>query len=182
MSEQPLISFQNTQLNLDELPQIEDIQYQALAPAYWKYSMVLTTVLFLMIGGAALTGTWVGAERWIAILLTGIWLLLLIFSLALVGHRYRIKGYALRSHDLVYRQGLFFRKVITIPFSRLQHCEIQEGPLERLFGLNTLAVFTAGGSSSDVTIPGLLPPEAKRLRDFILGVVVAEEEAKEEES
>lgn len=80
----------------------------------------------------------------------------------------RAKGYVLRDHDMSFYAGVIF-KVITIqPFTRLQHIEITRGPLERLFGLATLKLFSAGGAQHTMAIPGLLLPQAEQLRGRIL--------------
>ena len=178
MTEQESPLFQNPPLEVSQLPSVNDIRYIKLSPAYWRYAIVTTIVTFLVFL-LPLMGVWIGAERWIGILATGLWGVLFLTSLFLARYRYNIKGYVVRKHDIVYRRGIFFRRVTTIPFSRLQHCEIQEGPLERLFGLNTLLVFTAGGSSSDLAIPGLPPDEAGRLRNYILQKVNDAEEEEE---
>ena len=149
------------------MPSVNEIQYRKLSPAYWRYAIVTTIVTFLVFL-APLLGVWVGAERWVAVLATIVWGVFFTVSLILARYRYDIKGYVIRTHDIAYRRGIFFRRVTTIPFSRMQHCEIQEGPMERLFGISTLLVFTAGGSSSDLAIPGLPPEEAGRLRNYIL--------------
>ena len=47
-----------------------------------------------------------------------------------------------------------------------------------MFKLSSLKVFTAGGESSDLVIPGLLPEDAHRLKDFVL----KNSELKEEEA
>lgn len=167
--------FQNPQLELERLPLLAEIQFVKLSPAYWKYS-IATTIVGFVIFGLPLIGLWFGAEAWIAALVSSLWGLLFLVSLFLTRLKYNLKGYALRAHDIVYRRGLIFRSLTTIPFSRLQHCEIQEGPIERIFGLNTLLVYTAGGSGSDLSIPGLPPEDAKRLRDFILGTVIGKDE------
>lgn len=80
----------------------------------------------------------------------------------------RAKGYLLREHDMSFYSGALF-KVITIqPFTRLQHIEITRGPLERMFGLATLKLFSAGGSQHTMAIPGLLLAQAEDLRGRIL--------------
>jgi membrane protein YdbS with pleckstrin-like domain len=167
VTEQESPLFQNPSLDVDQLPSVKDIRYLKLSPAYWRYAIVTTIVTFLVFL-APLAGVWIGAERWVAVLATVVWGVFFVAGLVLARYRYDIKGYVIRKHDIAYRRGIFFRRVTTIPFSRMQHCEIQEGPLERLFGLNTLLVFTAGGSSSDLAIPGLPPEEAARLRNYIL--------------
>ena len=53
---------------------------------------------------------------------------------------------------------------------------MSQGPIERLFGLSNLHVFTAGGSSSDISIPGLTQVEANRIKEYILGKTVNTDE------
>ena len=51
---------------------------------------------------------------------------------------------------------------------RIQHIEIERGPLERSAGLATLQVFSAGGAHHTFEIPGLTYEKAIELRQFIL--------------
>jgi len=102
-------------------------------------------------------------------------LLVLLGSALIIGGRlfllyrgFRRKQYALRTHDLTYQRGLIRFTVTSIPFNRVQHCEVGQGALERLFELAHLKVYTAGGSSSDLTIPGLPPERASRIKDYVL--------------
>jgi membrane protein YdbS with pleckstrin-like domain len=77
------------------------------------------------------------------------------------------RGYAVRQQDITYKKGWIFRSRTTVPFNRIQHSEINQGPLDRKYGISSLKIFTAGGSTSDLTIPGLPPEEAERLHEFI---------------
>ena len=78
------------------------------------------------------------------------------------------KKYALREHDIIYSSGLIWRQKTVVPFSRIQHVEVTEGPIDRLFDLSRLNIYTAGGSSSDLTIPGLMPSRAESIKHYIL--------------
>ena len=93
-------------------------------------------------------------------------LFLLILFISALGFRH--KAYALREHDVLYKRGLIFRKTIALPFNRVQHSEINQGPIERNFNLAALEIFTAGGSQSDLTIPGLLNEDAQSIKAFIM--------------
>jgi membrane protein YdbS with pleckstrin-like domain len=79
-----------------------------------------------------------------------------------------VKSYALRELDLHYSSGLFFRKLVSQPISRIQHIELKRGPIERKAGLATLQVFSAGGEMHTFQIPGLPVDTAQQLRQFIL--------------
>ena len=67
----------------------------------------------------------------------------------------------------MFRQGILFRYVTIVPYGRIQNININEGPIERAFGLSTISLDTAGGSLSDVSIPGLERTEAERIRDLV---------------
>ena len=58
----------------------------------------------------------------------------------------------------------------------MQHCEITEGPIQKMFELASIKIFTAGGSSSDLAIPGLHREEAYKLKEFITRNIASDEE------
>jgi membrane protein YdbS with pleckstrin-like domain len=80
----------------------------------------------------------------------------------------RVKGVALREHDIAYRSGLYWRKTVLLPFNRVQHAEVSSGPLQRKYGLASLKFFTAGGSSVDLKIDGLTKEHAGEVRSYIM--------------
>ena len=53
------------------------------------------------------------------------------------------------------------------PLVRVQHIDVTRGPLEKMFGVATLVVHTAGTHNSVVTLPGLAPDRAGQIRDII---------------
>nr|WP_301288364.1 PH domain-containing protein [Natronospira proteinivora] len=81
---------------------------------------------------------------------------------------YRLFGWTVREHDLINRDGVVWRKVTVMPFSRIQHVSTGNGPVERWFGLMHLKCFSAGGASADVMVQGLTPDTAESLRRYIL--------------
>ena len=70
--------------------------------------------------------------------------------------------------ELMYKQGLWWKKQTALSFSRIQHIDISHGPLERKYGMATIKFFTAGGAASDLRIPGLPAAQAELLRTEIL--------------
>jgi len=96
---------------------------------------------------------------------------LFIWRTALVVFGFAKKGYLLRTHDVSYRSGLFFYKLTTIPFNRIQHVEVSQNMVEKAIGLASVKIFTAGGSVSDLSIPGLLPDKAHQIESFLLSEV-----------
>jgi len=101
------------------------------------------------------------------------WVLLLLAALFVSYKEYFIRGYILREHDITYRHGWILQHQLTVPFNRIQHTEINHGPIDRFFNLCELEIFTAGGASSDLSISGLDPADAARIKAFISGNVVA---------
>lgn len=163
--------FENNQIDLEQLPQIETIDYHPLDQAYLKVSYIGNAIFFafLLIGPLISIFIIDQAEfSFLKILLPSIWLFLMLFSFWITRAAFKLKGYALRDKDILYRKGIIFRSVTVIPFNRVQHCEIKEGPIERYFGLKTLEVYTAGGESSDLSIPGLRGETAQQLKTFIV--------------
>lgn len=80
----------------------------------------------------------------------------------------RATGFALREHDVHLKRGVIWQTHTTLPFNRIQHVEMERGPIERFFGLATLKFFTAGGGSADMKIPALPLDEASRIKNFVL--------------
>lgn len=69
---------------------------------------------------------------------------------------------------LVLRHGVLFVAERIVPVRRMQHVDLLRGPVERLFGLATLVVHTAGDDGATFRVPGLAAARAQELRDRIL--------------
>jgi membrane protein YdbS with pleckstrin-like domain len=81
--------------------------------------------------------------------------------------RYRAKGYDLGEDRLRVVGGVLFRKDTIVPFGRVQHLDVEQGPIERAFGLATLVLHTAGNHNSSVRLPGLANELAIEMREII---------------
>ena len=122
-------------------------------------SLVAAGGLFTVLGmGAALAAA-----------LGSMGLLLLVLLIVQVGlwpplsyDRFR---YAVREEDLWVARGVLFRQQSVIPHVRIQHVDTRQGPVERVFGLSRLLVYTASGMAADGGIPGLDTATAHALRD-----------------
>ncbi|MFC7465303.1 PH domain-containing protein [Brachybacterium sp. GCM10030252] len=122
-------------------------------------------VIWLLMIAAAIVGTVLTGWWWIAALGVAP-LILLLQSLILTPRRVRAIGYLDAEEDLTIAAGVMFRSVQTIPYGRVQSVKIDEGPVDRRYGLAKLTVTTAAGASS-VTLPGLPKEEAERLRELL---------------
>jgi hypothetical protein len=93
--------------------------------------------------------------------------LALVATLVLPKRRYRAWGYDEGEDELHIRRGLLVRTRTIVPFGRVQHIDLSQGPVERRFGVATLILHTAGTRGAAVPLPGLAQDEAERMRDRI---------------
>jgi membrane protein YdbS with pleckstrin-like domain len=159
-------TWHNEEVQPSELPLVEEVSFQKHPVRYMTYRRLLATIFWSFpIVGLAIP----------AILSPGIWLayaggglaILILLTFISIPIGYRKRSYALRERDLTYKKGWIFSSMITIPFNRIQHTEISRGPIERKYELSTLKIYTAGGATSDLSIPGLEAEEAEQLKEFV---------------
>ncbi|TWU58115.1 PH domain-containing protein [Rubripirellula reticaptiva] len=81
---------------------------------------------------------------------------------------YRRAGWRLSEIGLEIRRGVWWRHRIVVPHSRIQHSDIEQGPLQRRFDLSTLVVHTAGTKNSSVSLEGIRHETAQRLREALV--------------
>ncbi|HEV2865737.1 MAG TPA: PH domain-containing protein [Allosphingosinicella sp.] len=93
--------------------------------------------------------------------------LVLLAVLVLPRRRYRAWGYREGEDELHVRHGLLVRVRTVVPFGRVQHIDVAQGPVERRFGLATLILHTAGTRGAAVPLPGLPHAEAEAMRERI---------------
>ena len=65
------------------------------------------------------------------------------------------------------RRGLLWRRIITVPLSRIQHTDVTQGPLQRAYGLATLTLYTAGTEHAKVDLHGLAFDTAMAIRQYL---------------
>lgn len=158
--------WQNAELTVEGLPAVGEVTYHHHPLRYLNYTQTVTSVFwaFLVIPYVILTLLF--PENWSYYVGGG---LVILMVTSYIGNfiGFKRRSYALREKDITYRKGWLFYSTTTIPFNRIQHSEVSQGPVEQNYHLSTLKIYTAGGSSSDLSIPGLEDDEAQRLRDFI---------------
>ena len=81
--------------------------------------------------------------------------------------RYQARGYQLGPDRLRVVRGLLFRSDTVVPFGRVQHIDVHQGPIERAYGLGTLVLHTAGTHNASVSLPGLAHADALTMREEI---------------
>jgi membrane protein YdbS with pleckstrin-like domain len=116
--------------------------------------LVAVVVLGLVLDVAG----WLVALALVVVLLAGAW------GWFLVGRNARRWGYAERDEDLYITRGALVRRLVVVPYGRMQYVDVQAGPLDRAYGIARVQLHTASPGTS-AHIPGLPADEAARLRD-----------------
>lgn len=168
------MSFSNSSLSIEQIPALKDMETQALSEKYRPtnifFNVILFTSLMLIVTAICFQPFFSPPEKLLRIYP---YLMAILGTLGVLLPLYHffadpIKRYALREQDLSFTSGLVFRKTVCQPILRIQHIEVKRGPIERMFGMASLQVFSAGGAMHTFEIPGLEADVAQQLRQFIL--------------
>ena len=164
----------NDPIDLTAWPALDEVDVVSVLPSYararalvWGVSAVLLALLLIgpLVGVAIWGESTPPRILWIALgstwgLIMGVW--------GLEEWRgWPLRGYLVRERDIVYRSGWWSRSVTAVPFSRIQHSEIQQGPMGRWLGYCTLKLYTAGASGANLEIPGLSMATARNIRRML---------------
>lgn len=133
-----------------------------LATARRMGAVLLAVVL--AVAGIATTVA-VGWGQWGFLVLLVV-LLALAWGWWVIGRQVRAMGYLERVDDLLVVSGVMFRKLVIVPYGRMQLVDVTAGPLDRRFGIARVQLHTAA-ATSDAVIAGLPAADAARLRDHL---------------
>jgi membrane protein YdbS with pleckstrin-like domain len=106
---------------------------------------------------------WLRVAVWLTLVLLAAWK-----SYAWPARAYRHTSYRVDDQGIEIRKGVYWRVVINVPRSRVQHIDVSQGPIERRYGLGTLIVYTAGTDHAKVELEGLEHGRALRIREHLL--------------
>ncbi len=85
-----------------------------------------------------------------------------------VAHRHA--RYKVDADGIEIRRGVYWRTVINVPRSRVQHTDVSQSPLERRWDLATVVIYTAGTTYAKVALRGVAHATALRIRDHLLPI------------
>ncbi len=151
---------------VSETPQVRELRPHPALLRIWILGalvfvapVVLVTVIIAAFANHWLIGTLP------ALIAASIIVFILLYGRAYLA-RFRCR---LLSDGLWVDRGVWWRNETFVARARVQHTEVQQGPIARRYGMASLKVFTAGASHGEIEIGGLLHAEALWLRDELLG-------------
>jgi membrane protein YdbS with pleckstrin-like domain len=100
---------------------------------------------------------------WVTLVLLGLW-----HAYRWPARAYQFTFYRVDDQGIEIRKGVYWRVVINVPRSRVQHIDVSQGPLERRYGLGTLVIYTAGTEHAKVELEGLEHGRALSVREHLL--------------
>ncbi len=165
-------NFTNPTIDTRELPRYESVQFEKLHRDYWKVTL-LSIITTFAIGAIILGAIIYFIDEAMDVRFQVLAAVIVIFIISLVVTRINFvkKGYAFRQHDVLFRSGILATNTTVIPYNRVQHVALHEGVYSRFFGLAEIQVFTAGGSSSDIQIPGIEKELAENIKQLLMGKI-----------
>ena len=152
-------------------------EYQSLDPNHLKldrliggiFAGIVSLVVAIGLAVGAMLSDSLGFGFAIAIVLAVLAIVFLVWSgLIYPGFAYRHASWRLSEYGLDIRRGVWWRHRIVVPRSRIQHSDLEQGPLQRGFGIATLVIHTAGTKNSSVKLEGLAAKTAETLRDTLV--------------
>ena len=146
--------FLNPEVNLESVPRVTEVEWrkvsQRLVVRNTLRNAFTWTIFVLLFIGLLIPG-WLPVEM--VFLnpygLVGFSLALILFSVSVIWPRFEVprRGYVVRDHDFLYKQGILYVRTFSIPFARIQHAETTVNIFDRVVNLGALKLYTAGAQS-----------------------------------
>lgn len=168
-----MTQFSNNQILTESLPKWQDVRFENISPKYKIVVLLHYAILIVCFVILLFIVFWLNDEPWNNtyqyILVLGLVFLFILLGINIWSMRYW--GYALRENDMLYRSGIFSKSVKIIPFTQVQHVDIKEGILSRVFGLSSIALHTAGVGEG-LRIPGVENRKITSIQEYISEKIV----------
>jgi len=136
------------------------------------------SILVLIFGALGVTGVILGITLgrpgavWSVVMVAGLVVVVGVSAFLAYwypGAAHRRMRYGVNDLGIEIRRGVWSRQVVSIPKTRVQHTDIEQGPLMRHFGYSKLIIHTAGTQHATVTLDGVEHDVAARIRDHLIG-------------
>ncbi len=156
-----------------------DASERRLDPKFVSCERLVGWIVAAVLGGGIVTGVallylFVDLPPQVNLVMVAI-ALILVVALCWTAHcwppiDYRHRSYRVSDTGIEIRKGVLWRSVMDVPKSRVQHTDVNQGPIERRFGLAHLVIHTAGTISASVKLEGLGHEAAVAIRDHLVAV------------
>jgi len=131
------------------------------------YSLIILIIDFYLIKGDLIF-----IDLPIGILSIFIFIVGFITSFIIPQLAYKYWWFNVKENEIYIERGILTRIRTVVPYSKIQHIDVQQSILDRLFHLSKLVLYTAGTRGADVRIPGLPIDYAEQLRDSLKDITV----------
>ena len=130
---------------------------------------IVLLLIYIPVQAVLLVGAYFWAKNvdgiwWVFWVVLAVGLIVVVWAWWYLGRRARSWGYAERADDLLVTRGILMRRLVIVPYGRMQLVDVQAGPIDRALGLARVQLHTAA-ATTDASIPGLTPEVAAALRD-----------------
>jgi membrane protein YdbS with pleckstrin-like domain len=162
--------FTNAVILPDNLPEIQQEQFNSLSKNYLKIILFRIAIFAIVLTAGVLAFIFFAGKEapfFVKLILVCVISVLLIYVVVITILGFAKKGYLVREKDISFKRGLIAYKQTSVPFNRIQHVEVNQGVFEKIYNLSSLKIYTAGGTSSDLTIPGIAIETAHNLKAFL---------------
>ncbi len=166
-----MIPFSNETIDTELLPKHEEVIFTKLHPKYLFVVAINVGILIIALIAAPFIYLYFepdGFSGRVSFLFGLLYPFVLLFIVLFALLSFRKKGFSFREHDVLYKYGILATKTTIIPYNRIQHVALHEGFIPGFFGLAEIEIFTAGGSSSDIQIPGIEKEQAESIKQLLM--------------
>jgi uncharacterized protein len=95
-------------------------------------------------------------------------IILLINSFVYPVIEYKQWRYIITNDKIEFTEGIYFLKTVIIPIIRIQHIQLNQGPINKYFNLYDIYIFTAGGQHK---IPNIDVKKAEEISEYLKEVI-----------
>jgi uncharacterized protein len=142
----------------------DDWQPVAQRRLTWARRLVLLLVAIPLVLAVVIVQNRQPHLGWALWLMLGLVIIVSAWLWWLIGRRVRSFAFAERADDLLVVSGIMFRRLVVVPYGRMQLVDVTAGPIDRICGITSVQLHTAA-ATTDAKIPGLRPDVAAHLRD-----------------
>ncbi|HBF45866.1 MAG TPA: hypothetical protein DDW91_05050, partial [Shewanella frigidimarina] len=162
-------------LSQDEYIQLTELPLSNIDPNYPKLLLIISSVVAVIIITVLSAFLLITKPLPLTIASVGLVsaMILAVVVIKLIHLKAHKITYGLFKHEMVFREGLFWVSTTALPYTRLQHVNLSQGPLERKYNLVTLKCFSAGSGLAEIDLPGLNADLAEHLRQPLLSQAAA---------